>query len=327
MGRRGSYKVENKMKLLFKLFFVICIGLQAFSNVLVVSGEQRKFSLFTEKLIEFGKKSTVNYEKKSFSKDTDYKEFESYVKSRPDTKIIITVDNKYLSFLKKYNEKNKPVRGISVLALNLEEQLKDETNIAGIRYEPSAFSLFSSLRYNVLPDAKKLLVIYRSSVLKKQIEKASKELKFVGGELVKLDVMSFKGEELKDKLKMALKQTSALEYDAIWVPLDSVLLSPELFINQWLPFTQNQEKPIVVQSESLADVKLNFATYAVSPNLFDLADQTKQLVELVLSGKSDIKTIGIEESISIQKYINTKMLNDLGIKLRNDLEDIVYLRK
>ena len=254
--------------------------------------------------------------------ETGYEIFSARVKS-DDPDFLILMDNKSIDFGKRWNlESPKKIRGLGLMALNLISGLKGDKNIAGITFESPAYTLITQFRYFVDLPIKTVLVFYRKSVFSESIETARQQLKQEKITLEAVDVEQ-NGKNKEDIEKFITTKVDSYisqpeKYDVLWLMLDSRLLFKELFLNYWLPAARKTKIPFLTGLEPLVSSKMNFAAFAVIPNMQDLAGQAAQIVQRILEENESVSSIGVEQLISVNKILNKKRSKELGLKLRED---------
>lgn len=289
-------------------------------RILNVRKDGRDFEIVSNS-IQDELRDKYDFEGMVIGRDTEYITFKKKVElSQPH--LIILMDNKAVGFAQRLNsELKKPVPCLALMGINFASSLKGDKNIAAIAYESPGYSLVTQFRYNVDKKVQKVAVIYRDSVFRERVELAARELAREGVELQPVNVESEGtteeeiGQVLNTKVKDILQDSG--HYDAAWIILDSVILSPGLMAKNWIPQAQNARIPILVEVESLVAKEINFGTFAVTPNLADMGNQAAQMVEAILRDGISPKDIGVERVISVNRVINLLRLQNLGIKGRN----------
>lgn len=319
-----------KIGVFFFIFSTILLsnsihGQEKEKRILIVSETQKKLDTFVDKLISYSVKDKVKYEYVVINKYTELNEYQENLSGKYDMAVL--VDNTAIKLHQKYNQKNKPIKALCVLALSVENEIAKDKNLVGIRFEPPVFTLVSSFNYIFSNNVKKIAVVYREKEFQSQIVRAKKELELLGVELVEFPIQDNKDlneEYLNIRLKEVRKEK---DVDALWVPLDSIILSKNLFQAAWVPFSKEYSKPIISQLETLTYSNLNFATYSISSDILDLASQANQLVNSILSGTTSIEEVRIEESISIKKYVNKKKAQSLNLIIEDDkAKEVIFSR-
>lgn len=326
--RRLCFMPRNSTADFLKLTLWILLSMVFFSQnawskskVRVLTQEQRKVMAFVEKLRSFTN-NNIHYEIEFVDKNLTFDGFKTLAQTgKYDLNIL--VDNKLLEFQQQFNEKFSPLKALSVLSLNIDDVLKDRRHIVGVRFEPPVFTLVTSFRYLFDYKIERVLTFYRKGIFDGQVEKARRDLLKAG---IKLEAIEIEEKpSIEASIQSALLKAQNTLSDAIWIPLDSVLLGADFFTKYWLPFSKDIKKPILAQVEELASSKLNFASYAISTDMVDLADQVHQLVEAILLQKLPIAEIGVENSISVKKFVNGEKLRTLNLPLLKEKKKEVII--
>jgi len=310
------------LAILFSLLFFLPV--LAKDKVLIVSKEHADFVKLATNLIgELG--SNFELAVKQIDKSISYEEYESMIE-KENPSLVVLIDNQSVSLAQEYFKK-KPkskILGVALMGLNFKKILKNDKHICGIAYEVSPFSLFTQFR-SLRADKKlnRILTFYRDSQFAEAIQEAKHFAELEKMELVAIDVEKEKNvpEFLKNKGR---KEIDSSLYDAVYVILDSVLLTPELFEQFWIPAAKDAKIPFLIGTEKFVDPNFNFATYGISPNLKDLASQAAQMIESLLSGEKCRK---IENLVGVDKFLNDSKIGDLNIKLdENSKSDTTILK-
>lgn len=259
------------------------------------------------------------------SKDTSFESFRDKINiEKPQ--LLVLLDNQPTQFAINYNKTSPTLSGkinaVALMGLNLRFVLKDSLEIAGISFESPAYNLVTQFRFIIEQPIRTVLVFYRASLFSEEIELTRKQLLAEG---IKLEAINVEQNGLEKEnifyfLKTRLKSETgnASKYDMVWVMLDSGILNNALFQNVWLPAARESQLPFLTGIEDFVSNDMNFATFAVTPNIPDLANQAVQMIESILSGVVAPKDIGVENLISVDKVLNIKKAQTLGIKLKTD---------
>jgi hypothetical protein len=289
---------------------------------------------FTE-VFEEMKKDLADYNITEFivEKGTDYESFYKKVNEvSPD--LFILMDNPAVVLAKKFNLDvtiKKKIPGVALMALNLKKVLKDDQNIAGITFETPVFSIVTGLTDLFELKPKNVLVLYRKSEFQATIESATEHLARIGVVLdaKEIDDRDKSENEIKAIVKtyLAPLRTEQKKYDAVWVMLDSILLRPVLFKEIWLPEAKLSKIPFVVGLEELASKEMDFATFAVTPDLTNLAHQATEMVSEILDANQAPSQIGVEELIATNRIVNLHRVEALGLRLNDKQNENVKFIK
>ena len=174
------------------------------------------------------------------------------------------------------------------------------------------------------------MVFYRKSQFSDLIEQAKSQLKeekiTVEAINVEQDGKDVKqvGNFMRTKAEGFLKGHG--EGDVIWCMLDSVILSKALFKDFWIPLAHKTTIPILTGVRQLVEPSMEFGVFAVTPNLEDLSSQASQMLERIVKEHQNPQKIGVEQLISVDKFLDRKRANELGLKIREDrTADVIIL--
>ncbi len=267
------------------------------------------------------------------AKDTAYEEFRKKV-DEEKADLHVLMDNQAVSFLSRYNQESKQgvvlKKGVAVLGLNLKAVLKGNKEIAGVAFETPAYSLITQFRYVSKKTLKNVLVLYRKSLFEDVIREASAQLKREGIALEAVNVESIGAatDTIAQVVDTTLRSrvTESAQVDAVWVLLDSALLTPAAFSSTWVPIARGSKIPFVTGVENLVSAQMNFALFGITPNLADLASQAAQQVEAIAGEGVSPGDLGCEEPIGVNKFLNSKRAAEMGFEIRADrLGDVKVL--
>lgn len=215
---------------------------------------------------------------KRVESQTSFARFEGYIQEiQPD--LIVLMDNPAVTLFRQYQQKHQREQvppAIAVMALFVENNLQDLTDVAGIRYEVPAVTSFTSLRNIINKPVNRIGVIYRRSVrtfIERQNRLCEREqLTLVGYELPDRET------NFKRSLRRAINHLILEEkVDALWVLNDSALLSATAVRDVWVPKLRRFRKPIIVGVRPLIE-DWELGNFAVLPDHQGLGKQVSELV-------------------------------------------------
>ena len=257
-------------------------------------------------------------------KTTAYGEVKSKI-SLEAPNLLVLMDNRSLNHVIHYNSEMpdaaRKVKGVALMALNLKSILKNNKEFSGITYESPAYSLITQFRFLLQDPIANVLAFYRKSVFGEAIQIATHQLATEKITLHAIDIeQNGKSKEdvsrfLTDNMKKYV--TDKYKYDAVWVVLDSVILDAEVFRDTWIPAASASKIPFITGDESLVSADARFCTFAISPNLQDMAGQAIQQVDAILKDHVAPSDLGIEDIISVNKILNMRKAGELGLKLKH----------
>ncbi len=321
----------NTMKLFktCRLFGFPLLGALVSFSAIAADAPQKKIVIFRSSGAAFKEVGSIlskdlskRYVIKEIEVDKTYAQetFDSEVTSQaPD--LLVLMDNLSVSLANKYNlAAKKKIKGVALMGLNLKGFLKGNDSISGIAYEVPAFTLLTRFRFISETPIKKVAVLYRRSLFGADIDSAKQLLKSEGIELDATNVEEGGGstEQVQAAVRAKLPSIASggTKADAIWVMLDSVLLSGALFKEVWLPAAHDSKMPFLAGIEDFAKKELNFCTYAMSPSLSDLGSQASQMIDSILRDGSNPKDLGVEELIAVNAVVNMPKAETVGWKLK-----------
>jgi len=244
--------------------------------------------------------------------------------SSPD--LLVLMDNKPLEYALKFNSEltdpRKKIRGVALMSLNLKKRLKGNAEISGIAYEPSPYLLVTQFRYIVGVPIKKVAAFYRNSLFHDAIEEVKDQLKGEGVLLEPVNVEEI-GTSRTAISEFMKKRVGPLtndsgKSDALWILLDSMIINQDLFNSVWIPAARSASIPFITSAENLVAPEMHFGTFAITPNLPDMANQAVQQIEGILHDNIPPSSFGVEEVVSVNKILNRQRAKEINLKLRED---------
>lgn len=244
------------------------------------------------------------------TKDASYEEFEKpLMAAKPD--VIVVMDNKFINYAMRLTEKTKSLRGVATMGINLKKVLEGNKSLSGVAFEAPALQIVSKFRYIASKPVKTVLTVYQDD-FRGVVNDAKEQLARVGIKLVALKADTDDDDDLKEFLEEAISEETIKKEkaDAIWVMTDSVLLSPELFAEVWVPRSKSLKVPFLCGVDKFASKEMDFCVYSASPNYKDLGYQVADMVQDVLDRG---QATGVDYIVSVKRTINTEKLNRIGI--------------
>jgi hypothetical protein len=224
-------------------------------------------------------------------------------------KIIVLMDNQAITLYKQYQKSladtSLIIPSISVMGILIDKAISGLKNAAGITYEIPLVTGAVSLRAVLKDSIFKIGVIYRE-FMKGFIQQ---NITYCQNEKIKLvPVLVPDGDSKRRKiLKKGLKNLLRIQQvDAIWVPNDNILLSPDLIQGVWRKFLKKYKTPVIVGVEILVNPKLEFGTLAVLPDHRALGSQAAELVIEARENNWRFEDLKTEPAISVIKVLNLK---------------------
>ena len=117
------------------------------------------------------------------------------------------------------------------------------------------------------------------------------------------------------------KVTAGGVCDVFWMVLDSVLLNgpkKDWLSKLWKPAAAEGKVPYLVEAEALVKTQIDFGSFAITPNLVDMAGQAVQQIESIIKDGANPEEVGIESVVSVNKILNRSKAEAAGVKLKNE---------
>lgn len=219
-------------------------------------------------------------------------------------KAVILMNNPTVGLYKKYqgslgaDAKHPPA--VMMMASFLGQTSVGVQHSTGINYEIAAITCFVSLRNILNQPIRRVGVIYRDvfdDFINEQKSMASQE---------KIDLVTrrISTSNVKSSLKKTVKELlKGDEIDALWILNDNVLLNKKLLVKAWLPALKRNEKPVLVNVQSLVSPKFRFGSFAVLPDHTALGVQAASILFDLQENDWDVGDRDIEEPVAVEKVL------------------------
>jgi len=239
-----------------------------------------------------------------------------FTKTQPQA--VILMNNPTVGLYKKYQASlgadTKHPPALMMMASFLRQTSSGVQNGTGINYEIAAITCFVSLRNILNQPIRRVGVIYRDvfdDFIKEQKSMAAQEQ-------IELVTRRLSTKNLKSSLKRTVKElVNGDDVDAIWILNDNVLLNKKLLIKSWLPALKRNEKPVLVNVQSLVSPKFRFGSFAVLPDHTALGVQAANLLFELQENDWQVGEKSLEEPVAIEKVLLVPFAKKY-LKLKDD---------
>lgn len=153
-------------------------------------------------------------------------------------------------------------------------------------------------------------VLYRRA-FSRQIERERR--------LARPEKAEFVAQELSDhpssrELRAAIVRLRRASVDALWIPNDNGLLTPEYLTQVWAPYLQYFGSPVIVGVPSLVRGDLRLGSYAASPDLVALGVQAADRIYDIADASWQLPANRWAEApLSVKTYLSARAVDDFGI--------------
>ncbi|MEO7425471.1 MAG: hypothetical protein ABI036_09810 [Fibrobacteria bacterium] len=208
------------------------------------------------------------------------------------------------------------------MTLKAEGAIQGLENVAGIKFEVPAYTIFINLRILSRRDFRKVGVFYRQS-FSAFVEESRK---FLAKENIDLagECMDCGGEgklppgAVSGKLRESMERLASQRTDVIWMLADNTLVNETTLKGFWLTHFKEYGLPVVVPLPNLASLELNLGMFGVWPDYRQLGMQAaQQIIQVFESGETPGK-LGLEPLVSVQTVINLDMAQKVKWDLNKD---------
>jgi hypothetical protein len=240
---------------------------------------------------------------------------------RENPNYLVLMDNRSVYLARSYNERaEEPLKGLALMGLNYAFLLQADPHLAAITYEAPAYTLMTRFRYLSHKELNHVTVFYRKSLFESQVSEAKMHLAFenVQLNLVNLEEEGLGPEKIKAVLKQGVKKIAEKKerVDAVWLLLDSSLLTSSFLTDVWIPFSKENSVPILTGARELLSTQLDLAVFAVTPNLFDLGTQAAGKLRGMIERPNRAPTV--ELPFGVDQFVNLEKAQKLGISIQED---------
>lgn len=224
-------------------------------------------------------------------------------------RLVILMDNRIIQVYRKYQaslpDTGATTPSISLMAASLDVEIAGLRRATGISYEIPIVTSVLNMRSLANKPIPKIGIIHRE-FLRAFIAENSVYCRKEG---IAIAAVSLRNKEHDFEASVRKALTSLLEVekvDALWIPNDNVLLSPEILRKVWIPMLDKQKKPAIVGVESLVTPKLGFGTFAVLPDHLELGKQLAQRVLEISDAGYLVESGTVQRTLSVIKVLNLR---------------------
>lgn len=301
---------------LFIMMIVLFEAPRAFaSDILVFRAQEQEFAAIVNQL----KRDLAKYSTSEVIVEKDY----TYEKMRAailieKPKSLILLDNQALQFAKRLRDESDTylanMRGVVGMGLNLKKELKDDPRFCGVAYEVPGYTLVTNFRKIYRKRLETVLAIYRKSTFQHAIDDARKQLALEKINLIAIDAEASGSDErtlMATVEKGLAEEVSGQKVDVVWVIGDNGLINAKTFSSIWLDKSAKFSIPFLCGLQQFANPKLNFCTYAASPQDAGIVDQLAQMTLSLIEDGVDPLELGVDYLLSTDKVINMRKVRDI----------------
>jgi hypothetical protein len=224
---------------------------------------------------------------------------------------VVLMGNRTIRVYKQYvdecRKSKNPVPVITLLAAQMEQAIDGLDNVQGIGYETPIVTALVNFRKIINKPIIRVGIVYRSvfePFVKQQTDYCKKEKIDIVGIMIGTTTKNLTS-EIRNALQQLIHKNKV---DAVWVPNDNVLLTPEFLGEVWIPVFRKNKIPVIVGVESLVKPELDFGTFAVIPDPKAMGEQAAELVYDLEESGLKFTTTSVYPAISVYSVLNMKKL-------------------
>jgi hypothetical protein len=244
---------------------------------------------------------------------------------RVKPKMLLLMDNSVVNLYRAYCTElppdSTPPPSVSLMCVLMKVAVEGLPGAAGISYEAPLVTSVVSLRQILDKQLPNIGVVHRS-FMDGLIEE---NRRYCEREKISIHNVSL-GNGSKIKRRDLTKAFKSLiddkKVDAIWVPNDNALLTPDLISECWVRMVRKQKIPIIVGLEVLAKPSLDFGTFAVAPDHVDLGAQAAKMALDIAENDWEPNEGLIFPPLSVYKVINLKQAQKFFGVSRDKLSNV-----
>lgn len=198
-----------------------------------------------------------------------------------------------------------------LMTLKADGAVKGLENVAGIKFEVPAYTIFTHLRIISQQDFKKVGVFYRqnfSAFIEESKKLLAKEKMELVGECLDCGTQGrIPSGTITKKLKESMAEFVNQKAEVLWMLADNTLVNEATLKEFWLTVSKQYGVPVVVPLPNLASLEMNLGMFGVWPDYQQLGVQAAQQVIQVFESGESPSALGMEPLISVQTVVNLDM--------------------
>lgn len=238
--------------------------------------------------------------------------------------LVVLMENRSIRVIKKFQSKpeNAQIPILATMVLQVENETQSLKNVAGIKFEIPAYTIFSNLKIASKTEFSKVGVFYNKDfqdfidLSKKMVAKENIELV---GYCVDCDGAKDAKKSAKYMSKVFKKKIRKKDnIDVMWMLPDNRLLNATTLKKFWVKYPQKKKMPLIVPIENLASVKANMGMMVFNPDYSELGVQAGSKIIEILLDETPIEEVGFEELLSVSPILNKKRAKKTKWKIDND---------
>ncbi len=239
--------------------------------------------------------------------------------------VVILMNNTTITLYKEYQETlgdvDSYVPSVSLMGILIGDAIEGLQNAYGVEYEIPIVTSSVKLRsvmggHNI----SKIGIVHQGSFAQ-FIDENKVYCDAEGIELVTVEITGDRAErQLNNALDDLVEEQGV---DAVWVPLDNVIVNNGTLSNVWIPFQKDHEIPIVVGVKVLASPEFHFGTFAVIPDHNGLGSQAASVVFDIMDNNWMVpENGGTQPPLSVRTVVNLPDNSDYFDISENDLAGV-----
>lgn len=242
--------------------------------------------------------------------------------------VIVLMDNRAIDLYKSYQQKRRDsvsVPALALMGISVDHAIRGCTNTTGISYEIPIVTSMVNLRSVLKIPIKKVGIIHRrflDDFIRRNRPFCAKE-EFELVEFVMADTAIINPSMIKKGLDFLLKEKKV---DAIWVPNDNAILTPDIITGAWAPVLSRSRIPAVVGVEVLVRPELDMGTFAVLPDHAALGQQAAARIFDISTNGWKTDGMRVQPPISVIKVVNgdrAQRLFGIGPAALSDVDKVL----
>ncbi len=227
---------------------------------------------------------------------------------------LVLMDSKAILLIKNMQGNDNELASLPkfvLMTLKAEGAIRGLNNVAGIKFEVPAYTIFTNLRILSRRDFQRIGVIYRknfSAFIEESEKFLSKEKMDLVGVCLDCGVPGqVNAGTISGKLMEGIASLVNQKMDVYWMLADNSLVNEKTLQEFWLTRLKKEGIPVVVPLPNLASLELKLGMFGVWPDYQQLGMQAAQQVIQVFEAGDSPDSLGLEPLISVQTIVNLEV--------------------
>ncbi|MBD3418758.1 MAG: TonB-dependent receptor plug domain-containing protein [Chitinivibrionales bacterium] len=303
----------NRPRLLPRLLVLLCIELAAGQKpiVLTLRPPGESFRQVSQGIRNEVEEEFIVHEILLNRKRTAHSIFSRIDTINPDA--VVAMDNEAIDLFRTFEQQHPAdtIAAIACMGVDIPSAIDGLRNATGVSYEIPIVTALVNLRLILQRPVSRIGILHRP-FLQKFIEENRPYCERENFMLITRQLPA------AAKLTPRLLKTELLAFinrnrlDALWIPNDNKLLTPDRIKNAWAPVVQSTNIPAVAGVSVLVNPGVGVGAFAVLPDHKALGSQIAQVIYEGLDNGWQYAGRSVEPPLSVKKHLNFAMAEKTG---------------